>query len=297
MHRFCVEDKDSGKTLLQFLKEKWKDHSLRSLKKHIESKCVKVNGQITLFASLPLGSKDCVESLPLEIVQKSVFEEARVLYEDETCLFYDKPPGIVSDSEKWLKEALSFRPTLCLVHRLDKETSGVLLFAKSEIIKQCFVEQFRKKSVKKLYLALVHGSIKKKEWTCDNYLGKKKALRGQTIYGEVPRALGLHAKTFFRRLAEGKQATLVACYPETGRTHQIRVHLAEMGHPILGDIQYAMGKLPSHQPKRFLLHALTLRVSHPDTGKELEVSSPLPEDFIQSMEAVKCTFSLSKPLL
>ena len=113
----------------------------------------------------------------------------------------------------------------------------------------------------------------------ENYLGKKQAYAGQTIWGAVSPSRGLYACTEWERLKKGDISSLVACHPTTGRTHQIRVHMAEMGHPILGDYQYGKRFLCPYRPPRILLHAEEFSFYHPSTGKSLCLTAPLPDDF------------------
>ena len=150
---------------------------------------------------------------------------------------------------------------------MDRETTGVLLLAKSLEVKKKFIEQFRDYQVKKRYLAIVEGVPKKQCGKIENYLIKKKEYSGQTIWGSNKNEKGLYAYTDWKLLKANTIASLIECYPKTGRTHQIRVHLCEMGHPLLGDNQYGGGGCSSGPIPRILLHAESLEFFHPFTKR------------------------------
>lgn len=174
------------------------------------------------------------------------------------------------------------------MHRLDRDTTGVLLFAKTAEALEAMVSLFRKHHVQKTYYALVAGVPKDKKGVVDNFLGKKHLYQGQTIWGAVSLDKGLRAVTEWEIEKSGKHAALLRCSPKTGRTHQLRVHLSEMGHPILGDFQYCRTFTSPYQPARCLLHAASLSFPHPITQTAMTLTSPIPEDF---SEASKELFS------
>ncbi len=279
--KWRVSKQESGMRLLQFLKKNCKSApSVKALKRAVDHKLCAINGQIQTFSSYQLAENDLVTLRPAAFEEKEPLE-VRVLYEDEDLLFVHKPSGLLS-AVKELKQPLTH-----LVHRLDKETSGVLLLAKTLKAKEQMLELFKERSVQKLYLAIVDGSVEKEEGMIDNYLGKKSSYEGQTIYGSVPSSKGLRAITSWKCLSRTASASLVCCEPRTGRTHQLRVHLSEMGHPILGDRQYAKKFKSSFLPSRNLLHAYRLAFKHPRTGKPLKVVAPIPVDFKEALDALK----------
>ena len=282
---WIVTSKDSTK-LLPFLSQHLEGkYSARFLKSLIEKNGCQINGRTERFASTILGIGDRV-SLHLEQPISSAshqVEPQRIIFEDDALLVYNKPAGINCDENGILKPLKNIAPSLQLVHRLDRNTTGVLLLAKQPKIFENLVNQFRHLKVEKRYLAIVDGVILKSKGVIKNYLGKKVSFAGQTIWGSVIAAHGLHACTEWECLMKGKLASLLACVPMTGRTHQIRVHMAEMGHPILGDFQYGKEFLCSYRPFRPLLHAKEIRFQHPKTGKPLVFTAPLPEDFIKAL--------------
>lgn len=287
MKCWCVSKTDSEVKLVAFLREKLGDlYSTRKLKQAIENNLCFVNSTIERFASFRLKAGDRVQFDETAIQQMPpkvfVIENDRILYEDDALLLYDKPVGLTSD-ETGLAALFS---DLHLVHRLDRETTGVIMFAKTEDVKQSMVNLFRKFEVEKVYMALVDGVVEKDKGVIENFLGKVSTNENQVLWGVVPKKRGKFAKTLWELVRQGKQAALVRCHPETGRTHQIRIHMRGIGHPVLGDFRYARKFHCSYHAKRCMLHALKLSFPHPVTGKLLLVEAPLPWDFKQAMEMV-----------
>lgn len=276
---WTVSQSESGLRLQAFLKQKLGDaYSARQIKTALENNCCQVNSRTERFASIRLGTGDKVVWDPIEIAKReiSTFDKTRILYQDEDFLIYDKPPFISS-------EDLNF-PNLTLAHRLDKNTTGALIFAKNEFALSAIMDLFKKRLVQKTYLALVDSIPTKSFGKIDNYLGEIKRFEGQTIWGSVKKEKGLHAITEWHLEKIGDGVALLKCYPKTGRTHQIRVHMSEMGHPILGDFQYEKHFTSGFRPLRYLLHASEISFTNPKTGKEIHVLSPLPEDFVEAIE-------------
>lgn len=285
MTKWRVGKGKGGVRLLGFITEHSpEEFSKKTLKKAIEQKYCLVNGSIETFSSSILKEGDTV-TLDLGAFSSKEQKEIVILYEDESLIAVNKPAGVLTDIGH-LKIAKGF-----LVHRLDKETSGVLLVAKTKDIQAKLEELFKQHLIQKLYLAIVDGKVLAEEKKIDNFLGKKGSYAGQTIYGAVSKEKGKRALTHIKRLDASTKASLVACEPKTGRTHQIRVHLSEMGHPILGDRQYAKKFLSSFVPKRNLLHAYQLRLTHPQTGKELKIVAPIPIDFQMALKELNLKIS------
>jgi RluA family pseudouridine synthase len=173
-----------------------------------------------------------------------------------------------------------------MVHRLDKETSGVILFAKTSEAQSKIEDLFRNRKVKKTYLAICDGAITAPFWTVDNYLEPKFRYQGGVLMGRACRSKGKRAITHFQKIRESEHATLLLVKPITGRTHQIRVHIKDLGHPILGDWQYGKRCFCPLQPKRHMLHAQQLEFSHPATGQNLKLEAPLLEDFLEVQKSL-----------
>jgi RluA family pseudouridine synthase len=278
MKHWIISSTESGIKLIDFLKQKiGSDCSARHLKRLIENKCCQVNGKTERFASAVLGAGDKVQfqwEEPLVDPKATLADPARILYEDADLFIYDKPSGIASDSP--LLNQL--KPSLELIHRLDKETSGVLMFAKTSKMREAMIKEFQHKNVKKTYVALVYGVPGKKKGVVDNYLGKLAQYQGQSLWGSVSAEKGLHARTEWELIKKGKETAMLTCMPITGRTHQIRVHLSGIGHPILGDHSYGhKAKSPFSTP-RCCLHAFSISFTHPFTKEPLYIEAEIPED-------------------
>lgn len=279
---------DSGAKLSSFLSQHLEGkYSARSIKRAIEQNNCQINGRTERFASTIVGTGDHI-LLNLETLSEASLpdrtENDRVIFEDEALLVYDKPAGVNCDENGVMKLLKKEDCPLMLVHRLDRETTGVLLLAKNRQIFESLVDQFKCFQVHKRYLAIVDGLVARPRGIIENHLGKKHAYAGQTIWGEVKATEGLLAKTEWHCLSTGKEASYLVCMPKTGRTHQIRVHMAEMGHPILGDFQYGKEFHCMYRPARILLHAEEIRLRHPLTGRSVSFNAPLPDDFIHAQQ-------------
>lgn len=277
-----ITSQESGSKLLSFLTQRLEGkYSARFLKRLIEHNGCQINGRTERFASTVIGQGDHVclylEQASHPSPRHDEFE--RILYEDEALLVYNKPAGINSDEKGVLKLLKTHSNSLRLVHRLDRDTTGVLILSKQKVIFESLVKQFRQFQVHKRYQAIVDGIVDQSKGIIDNYLGKKQDYAGQTLWGVVSASHGFHACTEWERLKKGKKASLLVCMPKTGRTHQIRVHMAEMGHPILGDFQYGKQFQCPYRPARILLHAAEISFHHPVTGETLCLNAPLPDDF------------------
>lgn len=214
--------------------------------------------------------------------------ENHIIYEDDGFIVLNKPCGFAvhggSGVNSGVIEALrQIRPQqkfLELVHRLDKETSGCLLIAKKRSALRALHELFRGTGIQKTYLALLAGQFNRKKQLVDAPLLKNVNQGGERMV-TVSQA-GKSAETLFTRLKQYQEATLVHAAPKTGRTHQIRVHAAWLGHPIVGDDRYgddAVNKaFKKRGYKRLFLHAEQLQFAHPVTGAALHFTAPLPED-------------------
>jgi len=270
------------------------------------------NGAVTVNGKQPKPSTkiragdeivwDIPKPAPLEIEGEPIPLE--VLFEDESLLVLNKPAGIVvhpapghwrgtlinallhhlqQGSEGGCLSSIGGRERPGLVHRLDKGTSGVMAIAKTDIAHRGLSKQFKDHTIQRVYLAVIAGAVKGSKGRVELAIGRDTKNR-QKISARTtsPR----EAVTEFQVVERfGKNATLVEVHPQTGRTHQIRVHLASIGHPVLGDEAYGGRKvcLANEQAiERPMLHAQTLGFTHPLSGKYLEFSVPPPPD----MEAI-----------
>lgn len=303
-----VTKADSGLKLIQYLKIKFgESYSLKKIKKMIDQKICLVNGRIETFSTYIVGhgdeitlsksfyensqtKKETSETNSLFIKtnpSKTAFDQTRLLFEDEFILIYNKPPGVICDSNGITAIIQGYCSKAILVHRLDKETSGVLLFAKSPKVFDEFCTLFKNLGVYKSYFAIVKGVPKKESGSIKSYMGKIHGYQGQSIWASLGKekegkSNGLLAHTDWKliKVNWAKKISLLQCWPKTGRTHQLRVHLSEMGHPILGDSQYDKERLSNQNASRVMLHAQGIEFKHPITGSIIKVEAPFPRDFI-----------------
>ncbi len=221
-------------------------------------------------------------------------ENPQIIYEDDYLLALNKPAGFVindsntvSDSptlQGWIAKNLNFEISKSydlrngIVHRLDKPTSGVILVAKTKDLFYALQKLFADRLPQKVYIALVHGNVKEKEGIIDAPIGR---LPWKRNHFGVLRQGGREAETHYKVLESFKDYTLLELHPKTGRTHQIRVHLKHIGHPIVADPLYAGRKTLRNDLKtwaRLWLHAKSISFIHPITKKEIKIEAPLPSD-------------------
>jgi len=251
---------------------------------------------VSLRKPPPTPSEVAPEEIPLN-----------VLYEDETLIVVDKPAGMVvhpaaGNPRGTLVNALLFhcrnlsgiggvmRPGI--VHRLDKGTSGLMVVAKSDEAHRHLAEQFKKRRVTKLYTALVHGNVREDEGSVDKPVGRHPVERKKM---STTSRRGKAALTHWKVLERFGRFTLLEAKIETGRTHQIRVHLSAKGHPVVGDTVYGGSKRAVEAPARAelkklnrqALHAGRLSFIHPVTGREMTFESPLPGDIAEVIEFLR----------
>jgi len=284
-NRWKVGKEQSGMRLQAFVKGHMEESvSAKQVKHAIDAGLCLLNGKPERFASRLVGDGDVVEIEGLQTkaasIRQPLAEKERILYSDEGIIAYDKPAGISADSRELLKSLqLHAVSRLILLHRLDKDTTGVLLFARNDVIAKNMESLFKKRLIQKKYLAIVSGLPAQSSGVIENYLGRLAAYEGQAIWGVVNQEKGLFAKTAWKVEKKGKTTALLVCYPETGRTHQIRVHLSSMGHPILGDHQYGYVRKGEERPPRILLHAAEVTFEHPTQKRMITIQAPVPADF------------------
>ena len=212
-------------------------------------------------------------------------DRIHVVYEDDAVIVVEKPAGLLTmatDKEKsrtvyaLLRESANRkRPAekIFIVHRLDREASGLLVFAKTIEAKERLQDQFKDHSAGRKYVAVVEGRVSPEKFTIQSYLAENAAFR---VYSTKKKALGKIAITHVRVIRTNPNASLIEVRLETGRKHQIRVHLAERGHPIVGDKMYGSGL---NRLRRLALHAAELGFRHPVTGQVMRFEAPVPKSF------------------
>jgi tRNA pseudouridine32 synthase/23S rRNA pseudouridine746 synthase/23S rRNA pseudouridine1911/1915/1917 synthase len=216
-----------------------------------------------------------------------------ILYEDKDVIVVEKPSGLLTmgterDKTRTAHSILNdyvrkgdprSKNRIYIVHRLDRDTSGILLFAKSEAAKNFLQTDWS--ATDKQYLTIVHGSLSPKEGTISSYLAENSAF---SVYSTLDQAVGKLAQTKYTVLKETKGFSLVQIHLLTGRKHQIRVHLAEKGHPVVGDKKYSKG---NDAYGRLALHARSLSFTHPISRKRLTFATGIPEFFIRLVGTIE----------
>jgi 23S rRNA pseudouridine1911/1915/1917 synthase len=267
----------------------------------IKAGLVTLNGVTARAASMVRGG-DRIELAPAPIApsqpRSGTAPQIEVLFADSELIAVNKPPGMVvhqapGHSDSTLVDALLARfPELAamadpdgiarpgIVHRLDKDTSGVMVVARTPSARAALARQFKERTVRKTYLALARGLMARDRLVVARPLGRHPTERKRmSVRSRAPRD-AVSQVAVLARFKEPR-VTLVRVRPETGRTHQIRVHLASIGHPCLGDSLYGGGAQGDLSPRfpRQALHALALEVNHPGSGARLEFTAPLAPDF------------------
>ena len=308
---FQVDSQDSAKRLDVFLSQKEPALSRSQIKRLIEMGEVQVGGR-KAKAALRLRENDAVtltlpEPRKLELEAQAIPLE--VLYEDRHLIVVNKPAGLVvhpgagNYSGTLVHALLHHCPDLAgvggvlrpgIVHRLDKDTSGVLVAAKDDLAHRFLAEQFKKHTAKRKYMGIVFGQLDEEGQVAAS-IGRHPTHRKKM--SARPRK-GRDARTHWRVLERFRSFNLAEFRLETGRTHQIRVHLSSIGHPILGDPLYGgRSRLPSIEPpalrqalqglRRQALHAACLGFVHPVTKEAMEFSSPLPPDLAEAVSLLR----------
>ena len=303
-----VEADDSGKRLDAFLAEHIEGWSRSQLQKLIENGDVLVNEK-PAKASYKLRASD---ELDIELTEEPAarFEPENIpldiVFEDEYLAVINKPAGMIvhpgagvpsgtlANAIAWHFEIRdpqsAIRNRIGVVHRLDKDTSGLIVVAKDEQTHEKLAEQFRRRTVQKSYVALVHGSTRDNSGTIDRPIARDRWHRTKMTVA----ANGRQALSLWKVRQRFEKFTLLEVEIKTGRTHQIRVHLASINHPVVGDATYNEGrdntianveiKKAVEKLNRFFLHAERLSFTHPKTGEQMFFTSELPEELAQLLE-------------
>lgn len=298
---FIVENEE-GKRIDRYLAEQMPDMSRSYIQKIIKDglvtvseKPVKANYRLSLYESIKVTIPELkepeieAEDIPLDI-----------LYEDQDIIVINKPKGMVvhpapGHYSGTLVNALMYhcgnelsgingvmRPGI--VHRIDMDTTGSLIICKNDMAHQCIAEQLKEHSIKRVYYAIVHGNIKEDQGTVNAAIGRHPIDRKKM---STKCKQGKHAVTHYTVIERFGDYTFIQCELETGRTHQIRVHMASIGHPLLGDAIYGPAKCPFKNLQGQTLHAKILGIIHPRTGEYMEFDAPLPDYFNNLLQILK----------
>lgn len=267
-------------TLLDFILNIKKDLSKKKIKQYIKYNMIEVNDKVITNTNYELKNKDIVTIY----YKRRLIDDVNIdiLYEDKDIIVINKPCGLLSISNSKEKELTAFKLVreyvrslnpkiyLFVIHRLDEETSGVLMFAKNEKAKKLFQDNWNNIVKKRIYLAQVEGSLPDEgefhTYLKENRLGKVYSSKDKT---------GKEAITLYKVVKKFKNKSLVEVNILTGRRNQIRVHFSENGNPIIGDKKYG-SKIKAN---RMMLHACTLELIDPRTNKILSISAKTPEEF------------------
>ncbi len=316
---FHVTPEQAGQTLAALMR-RWRGNaSWGEVRRWIRTRRVMVNGNLCLDEARRLKEGEVVKLLAQSAPALPKPEHIQVVYVDDHVVVVEKPPGITStrhsEELSWPARRRQFQPTLDEmlpivlerkfskggkkphrgvpppvrpVHRLDRETGGLMVFARSVRAERGLMEQFRKHTTQRRYLAIVEGHVEAQTIETRLVRDRGDGRRGSTDKPNV----GKRAVTHVKPLEDLDGYTLIECRLETGRTHQIRIHLSELGHPLCGEKVYRkpLGGKPipdrSGAP-RLALHAASLGFQHPISGKPLYFESPLPKDLTKLLERLR----------
>jgi 23S rRNA pseudouridine1911/1915/1917 synthase len=277
----------TGQTgLLEFLYGALSDRKRSAVKALLEQKQIAVNGSVVTKFDYPLAPGTEVFILKKAAVQKSpALRKLAILFEDDSIIVIDKSSGLLSvstDKEtgetafsilKGYVKAKNYNAQLYVVHRLDRDTSGVMMFSKSREIQQQLQNNWEEVITKRIYYAVVEGNVQADKGEIISWLKENKALK---VYSSKVEGDGQKAVTHYRVLRRKAGYTLLEVELETGRKNQIRVHCQDLGHSIAGDRKYGAQTDPL---RRLALHAGILEFPHPLTGKLLHFETPVPPQF------------------
>ncbi|GEM02075.1 23S rRNA pseudouridine1911/1915/1917 synthase [Halolactibacillus halophilus] len=271
--------------LMDFLLEAF-DYSRSKIKGLLKRGQVYVDGQSISQFNHPLTAGQVV-AISKEQIKLAKLKGLTILYEDDDCLVVNKASGLLTiQTNKQLKELTAHRQLseylqqkdprarIFIVHRLDRDTSGVLVFAKHERAKKILQSNWKERVSERRYVALVEGVVKQDEARLENYLGESKTHR---MFTTKNKAEGIYATLHYQVKQRGKNMSILHVQLETGRKNQIRVQLSAAGHPIVGDKKYGAKTNPI---KRLGLHAETITFLHPTTEKVLSFQAPVPKSFM-----------------
>jgi len=314
--------------LKEFLKANYPELTSRVIKRALEQGACKINGKIERFATRridPSVDKIDYKDIRPQAKEKLEIQAERIIFEDEYILVYNKPGGYAAlaterkdqihlhgELEKFISSRDQVKKSshrLYPVHRIDKNTSGLILFAKSKKVCKAFSDMFKNKSISKEYEAIVDGRPEQSSGRIENYMRLAKSGKGwqrwqcfskQDVIKKFKTSISKRtnvdpnfnleqycsikkfkiAITDYKVIEEYPEKNLsrIRLRPKTGRTHQLRVHMASLGCPILGDVFYADNFKSKHHATRHLLHASSLHFIHPFTGAELKLSAPITKD-------------------
>ena len=274
---------DADNELLKFLyQEMGKNNKIKS---YLQHQLVTINGDIITQYNHPIKKGDKVEINPDTSEEEKRFRDLSIVYEDKDLIVIDKREGLLSISTGKENRRTAFRilsdyikkenssNLLFVVHRLDRETSGLMMFAKNEQTKSKLQDNWHDLVTERAYLAVIPGKPEPWSGSITSYLYESKAL---IVYSTQDPEKGQEATTHYKIVKGKKEFTLMRVWLDTGRKNQIRVHMKDLGHPIVGDKKYGSALNPIG---RLGLHAWILNFTHPTTGEEMQFKTAIPKKF------------------
>lgn len=272
--------------LLPFLLENIKDRGRNSIKSLLARGQITVNGKVVTAYNFPLQAGQTVSISKEKVAEEPPFIGLSILYEDKDIIVIRKEAGLLSIASDKENELTAYRQLtahvreknpdnrIFVVHRLDRDTSGVMMFAKSMEVQQTLQNSWQTIVKERTYIALVEGNVKKAEGTITSWLKETKTLK---MYSSPYPNDGQYAVTHYKVLQSNPSFSLLEVHLETGRKNQIRVHMQDIGHPIAGDKKYGS---KSKGIGRLGLHARVLAFLHPVTGELLRFETDIPKTFL-----------------
>lgn len=300
---FVVAPEEAGVRIDRYLSGQCQDISRSYLQKLLKEQSVLVEEK-PVKSNYKVNAGDRISLTLPEIREPEIMPEdipLDIIYEDKDIILINKPKGmvvhpaaghysgtLVNGLMSHCRSELSgingvMRPGI--VHRIDMDTTGVLIVCKNDMAHNSISEQLKEHSITRKYAAIVHGVLKEDEGTINAPIGRHPVDRKKMSINEKN---GREAVTHYRVLEHFKQFTYIECQLETGRTHQIRVHMASINHPLLGDLVYGPAKCPFRLQGQ-TLHAGVLGIIHPRTGQYMEFTAPLPDYFEELLRKLRTT--------
>lgn len=300
---FVVAPEEAGVRIDRYLSDQCQDISRSYLQKLLKEQSVLVEDK-PVKSNYKVNAGDRISLTLPEIREPEIVPEdipLDIIYEDKDIILINKPKGmvvhpaaghysgtLVNGLMSHCRSELSgingvMRPGI--VHRIDMDTTGVLIVCKNDMAHNSISEQLKEHSITRKYAAIVHGVLKEDEGTINAPIGRHPIDRKKMSINEKN---GRVAITHYRVLERFRQYTYIECQLETGRTHQIRVHMASTGHPLLGDSVYGPAKCPFRLNGQ-TLHAGVLGIIHPRTGEYMEFTAPLPDYFEELLRKLRTT--------
>jgi 23S rRNA pseudouridine1911/1915/1917 synthase len=282
--RFIVNEPNE---LMKWLIAQFPEKGRNAIKALLAHKQISIGGKVITQFNHPLkqGQEVVIEWTRVE--EEPPLLGLSILYEDANLIIIEKQAGLLSVATEEEKEQTAYRQLtdhvkrkdaknrIFVVHRLDRDTSGVMMFAKTEAIKEKLQSEWRETVSDRVYIAIVEGKVRKNEGTIKSWLTESKTFK---MYSSPTNNGGQEAITRFKTLKTAATCSLLEIRLETGRKNQIRVHMEDIGHPIMGDKKYGAAR---NTLGRLGLHASILAFTHPATGKAMHFESKIPEKFMR----------------